>query len=449
MKLGMGMGLDDLIKWVGAGGEALSTLLDGLVSYWPLNEQSGTRYDAVGSNDLTDNNTVGAVNRGPMGTVANFVAANSEKLSIASPGLVPASGPFTFAGWQYFDPSAVSTFVGHGSDDFFARYDATGFHVQAWDTGANYSAIAQEYYLAAGARWFFVWFGFDPVSQKVFGGINGVAATPTADIYGIGFAAQSTDIGYNVQDATYLNGRMGALGLWNVRLGTPEITSLFASGNGKRYADLTTAEKVGLVSYWNLDEVSGQRNDSHGTNHLTDNNTVGSVINAGGAMNGAAASFVAANSESLSSAAVDMGPWTSGFTMATWFKGSVFNVSKDDTNTKREFAVTGNDLYLFGSGGYAALSVAAMTDSQWHLLVFWYDPSDGKLRTQTDGAAVVVGTTVGTMNNSDYPVMLGRHSAVFSSGQFDEVAIWSRVLTADERAELYNAGQGRFYPFTS
>lgn len=31
-----------------------------------------------------------------------------------------------------------------------------------------------------------------------------------------------------------------------------------------------------LISWWSLDEASGTRYDSHGTNHLTDNNTVSS-----------------------------------------------------------------------------------------------------------------------------------------------------------------------------
>lgn len=51
---------------------------------------------------------------------------------------------------------------------------------------------------------------------------------------------------------------------------------LYNSGNGLPYGDLTTQQKtdIGLISYWMLDEVSGTRNDSHGTNHLTSNNGV-------------------------------------------------------------------------------------------------------------------------------------------------------------------------------
>ena len=78
-----------------------STLLDGLVSYWPLNELSGVRYDSVGDNDLTDNNTVLYVPTGPKGTVANFVAANTEYLSSAS--TLTLTQAFTTSVWVYYD----------------------------------------------------------------------------------------------------------------------------------------------------------------------------------------------------------------------------------------------------------------------------------------------------------------------------------------------------------
>jgi len=58
-----------------------STLLDGLVSWWDLDEESGIRYDSVGSNDLTDNNTVGYDN-GKIVNAASFVATNGERLTL-------------------------------------------------------------------------------------------------------------------------------------------------------------------------------------------------------------------------------------------------------------------------------------------------------------------------------------------------------------------------------
>jgi len=57
--------------------------LSGLVSWWSLDETSGTRYDGYGNFDLTDNNTVGYA-AGLQGNAASFVRANSEYLSVAS-----------------------------------------------------------------------------------------------------------------------------------------------------------------------------------------------------------------------------------------------------------------------------------------------------------------------------------------------------------------------------
>jgi hypothetical protein len=59
------------------------TFAQSVVALWPLNEESGTRVDIVGGNNLTDNNTVtqGAGKVGGAG--AQFTAANSESLTIA------------------------------------------------------------------------------------------------------------------------------------------------------------------------------------------------------------------------------------------------------------------------------------------------------------------------------------------------------------------------------
>lgn len=110
MRLGMGLRLSDLLKH---GATATpSTLLDGLVSYWPLDEESGTRYDAVGDNDLTDNNTVGSIIGGPRGTtVANFAAANGEYFDTGATAVLDPSADFTLSAWMTH-PSAGA---GYGS----------------------------------------------------------------------------------------------------------------------------------------------------------------------------------------------------------------------------------------------------------------------------------------------------------------------------------------------
>ncbi len=61
--------------------------LQGLVSWWRLDEASGTREDAHGTNDLTDNNSVGqgyAVNTPTTTNSALFVDTSSEWLNYAA-----------------------------------------------------------------------------------------------------------------------------------------------------------------------------------------------------------------------------------------------------------------------------------------------------------------------------------------------------------------------------
>jgi hypothetical protein len=59
---------------------ALADRVADIIANWPLNEASGTRASAIGSFNLTDNNTVGSAS-GVFGTAADFEEGSSEYLS--------------------------------------------------------------------------------------------------------------------------------------------------------------------------------------------------------------------------------------------------------------------------------------------------------------------------------------------------------------------------------
>lgn len=72
-----------------------------------------------------------------------------------------------------------------------------------------------------------------------------------------------------------LDGRLAGAGWWKNRVLTvADALELYNSGDGLRYDSLSVGLLASLTSYWNLDEASGTRVDSHGSNDLTDNNTV-------------------------------------------------------------------------------------------------------------------------------------------------------------------------------
>lgn len=452
----IGCGASIFPSWLRkGGGPAPSTLLNGLVSYWSLDELSGTRADSIvaSGNDLTDNNSVGYSLAGPSGTVASFVATNSESLTANL--TAPANSALIL--WFRPNGSGVTGLVqlgtgAYGQPAHFVAYMNTLQLVTEVYSNA-YASIAN-YNLPAANEWHMLYLEYNGTTKIAKASLDGGALTATA-AQGSTVVANQISFGA-LAAAFYSNDKLGRSGLWSQALDPSIITSLFNSGNGKAYADLTAAEKVGLVSYWNLDEVSGARADSHGTNTLTDNNTVGSATAVAGAMHNVAASFVAANTEWLSvadNASLDHST-TPGFTLGFWSKlmagtDYVF-IDKDDNAAQREWLLNGTVFYHFDqAGGFKFVNTAIPQDGTWHMTLIWWDSVDTKLHCQVDNGLVVDELdTLANLAHKTSPFRIGVAVGGYTNGVVDEVAIWHRALTSDERTELYNAGAGKFYPFS-
>lgn len=212
---------------------------------------------------------------------------------------------------------------------------------------------------------------------------------------------------------------------------------------------------TGLVHYWTLDEQSGTRNDSVGSAHLTDNNTVG--YSSG--KNGNAASFVGANSESLSSNTLAVPAVEADFTASLWF---YMNSSVGGQALLTQWGTIGSNTGLFSLGYYMTTPGAldlyvwdaayknasvAVTTSAWHLAVIWYSTTDKKFYLSVDNGTPASIAVAGINTLATYGIRIGSESGQrYSNSNIDEVGIWNRVLTAQERATLYNSGAGKFYP---
>jgi hypothetical protein len=103
--------------------------------------------------------------------------------------------------------------------------------------------------------------------------------------------------------------------------------------------------------------------------------------------------------------------------------------------------------------GVATTTVTASTFgspplSTWFFVVFWHDSIANTINIQINNwtpnsAAHTTGIFAGTA-----PFEIGRvdfGSLSYFSGIVDEVGIWKRVLTTDERTALWNAGNGLSY----
>jgi hypothetical protein len=466
-------------RWTGAsynraaGGVAIDPRWDNLVAGWHLDEVSGTRADVLGTYDLTDNNTVGVQLAGPSGVVANFVAANSEYLSRAnaSAANLRFGDSFSFSLW--FNPT------GHAESQMLVAkdYDVTRGYAVYYDTnqkiqfqlsatggGLNTGVVSSN--TAVDNAWNFVVVEYNSSTDDASITLNGVTTT-TAQGAATDESAAEFDIGREAYPGFpfYATAQIARVGAWSSVLGTTLRNSLFNLGAGKSYASLTDAEKVGLVSYWNLDEVSGNRADSHGSNTLTDNNTVTSVVNDPPPPFNAAASFVAANSEYLSVAdpAATWGEDGAGATVSLWWKpngvpasyGMLFGRdSLDDEDRTFNVYVDGagsqNIFMEFNSGSRIQTTGSNFTDAAWNHLVVTFDPTDKKQRAYLNGSLVLTSSAgaassllspAATVVIGGWPTLSG-----WLNGAEDEVYVFNAVKDATWVTDMYNAGLGRVYP---
>lgn len=222
----------------------------------------------------------------------------------------------------------------------------------------------------------------------------------------------------------------------------------------------------GLESYWKLDETSGIRRDSHRLNHLTEDSGVtgfaaGKQGNAADLEKNSTARLTIVSKSSLS-------PGDSDFTFAAWvqledLQGTENSMLGKSTiaGGQREYQLQHSDVverfqFLVSTLGTTGSLVSVTANNfgippvaTWHFVVAWHDSVLDTLNIQIndgtpDSAPHAAGVFVGTSNFSIGS--MGQNSNHWD-GLIDEVGFWRRVLTAEERTALYNAGAGVTYPF--
>jgi len=225
-------------------------------------------------------------------------------------------------------------------------------------------------------------------------------------------------------------------------------------GNEKGFITILTGgvpvagfDKTSLISWWSLDEESGTRNDSHGTNHLTDVNTV--EYASGKKSN--AARFVSSNAERLScdsNTTLQMGQ-EQDFSLLAWVYFDSLSVVHVMAKPGEYYLYTPNNgsFYFYNEVNEAAVAIpGGILSSTWYFIVGWYDAVNnriGILVNNTYGQELSsAGRAVGTNALS-----LGGNTTWggYLTGRIDEAAILKRLLTNDEKTWLYNDGAGRAY----
>lgn len=216
---------------------------------------------------------------------ANFVSANSEYLSIADNAPLSITGEITVCAWVRFDtlPAndvyVVSKYLTSGNQRSYLLFysSASGeFRFYVSEDGTSTGATAVSSFSPVADKWCFMVGRYDGTNIKIW--CNGMedSAAYANDIFN---STADFEIGhYDSASTGYIDGMIGRVGVWSRAITDDEILFLYNNRNPVEYENLTEAIKTSMVSYWDLNETSGTRYDSHSSNNLTDNNTVSSDL---------------------------------------------------------------------------------------------------------------------------------------------------------------------------
>lgn len=225
-----------------------------------------------------------------------------------------------------------------------------------------------------------------------------------------------------------------------------------------------------LISYWKLDESSGNASDSVGSLTLTNTNTV--AYSAGKISNGA--DFGASNTnKTLQSSSSASGITNGACSLQAWIKPTAlptsdpdptatttfYFVSNEDSSTAVTYNLTlanvsGTQRVQFfrgkqGVGGDVAYGAISVSTSAWTHIAGTYDGTTVKVYVN----GILQATTAAASGNgsggvADFRISGRRGGTALYSGMVDEVAVWSRGLSADEVLQIYNNGKANAYPLT-
>jgi len=210
---------------------------------------------------------------------------------------------------------------------------------------------------------------------------------------------------------------------------------------------------TGLFAYWAMEETTGSRLDSHGSNHLLEDV---SAIGFASGKHGNASNFTASSSLTVSmpsdplvkTNAVDL-------TFTTWYKrsdtngASSFGFNNGGTRLNAEFAGAGaSTVTLIARDAVdngTNHNVVGQDLTSYSFLVFRWNSLLNEFRLSINGGADSAAAFMSDPTGS--PLSLVRFGIERGSHvhNFDEVGLWLRRLTDTEVAYLYNAGSGRFY----
>ena len=217
-------------------------------------------------------------------TARNFPNPNTANcFSIDSTTELETGGPFAFSFWVYLPPMSEG---GTGRHGIISKMEAGAGEYSIERTGKNLTVVMDAAAtttttytdaFSAYEDWYQVVVSHNGEAIKVYvdgtkiGDADVTTNTAAGSVkFRLGLVSDSSD--------HYEEGRLQYVGFWKSAAGYPlsddDVTTLYNGGYGLAYDGLVTDLKTDLVSFWNLEEASGNAIDKAGSHTLTEEGTV-------------------------------------------------------------------------------------------------------------------------------------------------------------------------------
>jgi len=212
-----------------------------------------------------------------------------------------------------------------------------------------------------------------------------------------------------------------------------------------------------LIAAWGLNEASGTiydytANDYDGTATNTPTYEAGGKVNE-------AISYLRTSTEYIDFGTSFWDPGTSDVSVSAWFYVNSLNVHHGIVGNWGTYPYwylrVSNINYIYGVVNFAGTNIDVDSDvfgtvstGTWYHIIFTLDRSGNALLYVNNGVqgaeSISAHSAVSLANDNTHAIGgIGDENATYAmDGRVDAVQVWSKILTSDERAELYNSGNG-------
>lgn len=445
----------------------------GLVGYWSFNEGTGTvatDFSGTGNNGAMQTFSAPPTassgwTDGPRGKALNF-DGTSDYINVPDSPSLRLTGNMTISAWVKIQscPGSYAFILEKGdtdNDNYGLYLNSSCYpNFEYTDSGSQYRVHVQSVGVGAvPGQWTMLTFVYDDTNDRVRFYTNGVMQQNIANANSL-LGNQTSDlwIGRQNYGANYYyhTGGMDEVRIYNRALTDTEVASLYSSGSVRRLAPTN----LGLLAYWSFNEgtstIAGDfsGNGNHGTLQSFANPAT-ATSGWGDGRFGSGLNFDGTN-DYISTTRQYSNPQT--FTISGWFKTTSANGRKivgfENVQTGEGGASYDRHIYMGTDGrirfGWYPGSIVTVTstntlnDGKWHHFLATHNGSTGQLFI--DG--VSQGTNTGSPQSYSGYWRVGSYKLAtwtnggdgYFDGAIDDIRIYDRVLSAEERNTLFLAG---------